>query len=213
MSMLYQDRMIERFPDAYLKSKTSNNYKLLMVVGPELDELSKLMGDMLLAIDIDKAFGKTLDKIATNVGQTRGRVNDAVLRTLIKAKIAADMSEGTIATILDVVGFIIGDEQNRSQIIEMFNDIDNPEPAAFTIVAPIDNIFISGLTLNQFISLIQKIKSAGVRIIADLQGTFEFGEISEYGPEFEFGFADEEQTVGGTLGILYEPDKEDPLPI
>lgn len=209
----FQEKVMNNLPDSYCKSKDCNNYKLFQCITPEFDLLVRQILELRKSINIDYAHGGTLDKIALNVNQARGSVNDIVLRTLMKAKIAADMSEGTIDTLLDVIGFIIGDETNKSQVEEMYNDSENPEPAAINIIVPAEGIIDAGVTLGQFVALITNIKAAGVRVYANLQGTFEFGEIAEYGPEYDTGFADIEQTTGGSLGILYDPENDEPLPI
>lgn len=211
--MSYTDKVVGWLPDSYAKGTASNNYKLFNCIMPEYDLLKETFSEMRKVLDIDYAYGGTLDKIATNVNQVRGSTSDIVLRTLIKAKIAADMSEGTIKTLLDVIGFIIGDYNNKSQIIELYDDPENPESAAFQVIAPIEGIIDAGISLGQFVQLIVNIKAAGVRVSADLQGTFEFGEIEEYGPEYDTGFSDDTQTEGGSLGVLYDPDEDDPLPI
>ena len=206
--------MVAMLPDSYMKDKGSNNYKLFQIVAPELELIAETMQEMAKSLDIDYAHGGTLDKIGLNVNQTRGMVSDKVLRTLIKAKIAADMSEGTIKTLLDVISFIINDEEGLSQIVELYNvGGAEEEPAAFRIVVPIDDIIDAGVSVQQFVQLMMHIKAAGVKIYGDLQGTFEFGEIDEYGTEFNTGFADIAQTVGGTIGMLYDPEEDGPLPI
>lgn len=211
--MAYQDKIINMLTDAYEKGIESNNYKLFNCISPELDLIAEQLNEMGLSFDIDYAKGKTLDLIASNVNQVRGSVNDVVLRVLIKVKIAADMSEGTINTLLSIVGFVLSDTEHRSRIIELYNDIDNPEPAAFQIDLPIDSIIATGVTLGQFVQLLQHVKAAGIRIVADLQGSFEFGAIDEYGPEYETGFAPEDMSSGGSLGLIYDPENDDPLPI
>ena len=209
----YQKKIIGWLPDSYAKDVGTNNYKIIQCITPELDLLKETFEEMKRSLNIEYAYGMTLDKVGRNVNQTRGTTNDTVLRTLIKAKIAADMSEGTINILLDVIGFIIGDEDQRSQIIELYNVEGAEEPAAFQVVAPIDGIMGAGVSLSQFVQLLMNVKAAGVRVTADLQGTFDFGEIADYGPEHDEGFGDIEQTVGGTLGVLYDPDSDDPLPI
>lgn len=213
--MKYQDKAIARFTDAYSKSKSSANYKLLATVMPEFDELLVAIRDVCKSIDMDFAFGQTLTNIAKNVNQERGNVNDDVLRVLMKAKIAGDMSDGTVDTLLSVVSFIFGGDEaaDQAQVFEMFNDPINPEPAAVRIIAPIDTILSVDITVNQFIQLMLRVKAGGVGIYADLLGTFEFGTEEQYGPEYETGFADDEQTVGGTLSALFEPEDSTPLPI
>jgi len=207
------DRIINGFTDAYQKGKNSNNYKLVNIIAPEFDELRGVIEHMKLYLDFDEATGKTLDKLAKNVNQLRGRVNDIILRTLIRTKIASDMSDGTINTVMKVIGFIISDNEGQVRIEELYNDSGTPEPAAFRVVAPMENVVMSGITLNQFIQILNAIKAAGVRISADLKGTFIFGTEEEYGQFYDTGFADNDQTMGGTLGMLYDPSNEDPLPI
>lgn len=208
--MTYQEKCIGMLTDAYEKGKQSNNYKLFDIVTNELDQLYKAINDVRDAIDIDLATGETLTKLAKNVNQDRGTVNDVVLRVLIKAKIAADMSEGTINTILAVNDFIFGGLGNDKASITEFPD---GEPAAFRIAAPLDAIVAANVTLNQYIQIMLRVKAGGVAIIADFQGSFEYGSIDQYGPPYDTGFANDEQTTGGTIGALYDPVNDDPLPI
>jgi len=209
----FQELIIGLLPDSYAKDIGTNTYKLFQCITPEYDLVKDTCNELRKSLDIDYAFGRTLDKLGRNVNQTRGTTSDIVLRTLIKAKIAADMSEGTIDTLLDVIGFIIGDESKGSQIIELYNEPEIGEPAAIQIISPIEGIIGAGISLSQFVQLMINIKAAGISVTADLQGSFEFGEIVEYGPEYENGFADIDQTQGGSLGVLYDPDDDDPLPI
>lgn len=210
--MSYLAEMISKLPDAYAKDPDSNNYKLFACIAPEFEEIAEMFQDVASVLDMDNAYGASLDRIAANVNQSRGQVKDTTLRTLIKAKIASDMSAGTIKTMLDVIGFIVGTGA-KVRITEMFNDADTPEAAAMGVSVPLENVIESGLTLNHFVNLLSRVRAAGVRITTDIQGTFEFGEIGEYGGEYETGFADEEQTVGGTLGALFDSDSDEPLPI
>jgi hypothetical protein len=94
--------MVGKLPDAYAKDPRSNNYKLFACIAPEFDEAAAMFADVAGAVDMDNAYGASLDRVAANVNQLRGRVNDTTLRTLVKAKIASDMSEGTVKTLLDV---------------------------------------------------------------------------------------------------------------
>ena len=205
--------MIEKLPDSYAKDTRSNNYKLFACIAPEFEEIREMLQAVSAVMDIDNAYGAALDRLAVNVNQKRGYVNDTILRTLIKAKISADLSDGTIKTLLDFIGFIIGDEDAKTQIFELFNDVVSPESAAMTIITPLENILNSGLSMEQFVMLLERMRSGGVRIVEDIQGTFEFGSIDDYGQQYETGLADDAQTIGGTLGILYDMSGGEPLPI
>ena len=209
--MTYVNKIIGHLPDSYAKDKGSNNYKLFQCIAPEFDLLQKTFEELERSLDIEYAYGQTLDKLGRNVNQTRGTTNDVTLRTLIKAKISADMSEGTINTLLDIIGFIISEGEEKSQIIELFNAVGLNEHAAIQVVSPIEGIMGAGVSLRQFVQLVSNVKAAGVRVVADLQGSFEF--VENYESDEGKGFADIEQTKGGTLGVLYDSEDDEPLPI
>lgn len=211
--MSYLDASLRRLPDSYNKDKCSNNYKLFDIISAEFDGIFTMFSDIQVNLDIDKAYGKTLDKLSSNLGQRRGQVNDSVLRTIVKAKIMSEFGTGTVNTLLDIINFILTDPNVKNQIKDMWNDPDYPEEAAFKIVSPVESVLGTGLTINQFVNLMLRVKGAGVKMLADFTGTFEFGDISEYDSEYDTGFADENQTVGGTLGAFYDPAEDTPLPI
>ena len=196
-------------PDSYAKGKESNNYKLFDCITPEIDLFVEACNQLKGMLDYNNASGKTLSLLAMNVNQARGNVNDYILKALIKAKVMGSYGKGTIPTIIKLTNFITSQSGLASSTQE---NVDG-EPALIKIFAPIDGVLNIGMTLNQFISILSSNKAAGVRLLADLQGTFELGEIEEYGPSSEFGFADDEQTTGGQVGVLYDPLDNDPLPI
>lgn len=211
--MTYLDRVISWLPDSYAKDKNSNIYKLFKCIMPEYDLIKSTCEELKKSLDISYAYGETLSRLGANLSQQRGSLRDSAYRTLILAKAAANMSNGTIRVIIDISKVIFGASAGTLRVVDMYLDAYNPEAAAFSVAAPIEGIVEAGFTLRQFAQLLTTIKACGVRVIAEFQGTFEFGDVSEYGTISEHGFADVEQTTGGTLGTLYDPEEDEPLPI
>lgn len=205
----YQESIMEMLPDSYEKGTSGNIYKLFECITPEYDLFYNTCQQLMEMLDYENASGMTLTHLAMNMNQARGNVNDYILKALVKAKIMSSFEKGTIPTIIKLTNFIT----SQSDEVSLSEENEGGEPAAFKLYTPIDGVLNIGMTLSQFVAILASNKATGVRVIADLQGTFELGEIGEYGPISEFGFADTDQTTGGQVGILYDPQEDDPLPI
>jgi hypothetical protein len=211
----FQAECIGLLPDSYAKDGGSNNYRLFACITPEYGLLMETMAAMGDALDIDKAEGAMLDAAGANVGQARGQADDGIYRALVKTRIAANMSDGTIDTMLGIMAFLLNSDDALSRVTELHgsDDPDLREAAAISVSAPMEGVLAAGVTLRQFVELMELVKPAGVRLRADLQGSFEFVGEDGYGAQHESGFADEAQETGGTLGVMADPAAEPPLPI
>lgn len=79
--------------------------------------------------------------------------------------------------------------------------------------APLDSLNSSGLSINQFLQIVESISAGGVRIAyVHLEGSFSFSSTNDLESSVE-GFADIEGTVGGTLGGVFIPAEDYKLPI
>lgn len=94
----------------YKKRPDSNNAKLLGLANAEMNELVDVFKKIEDSRDIDKAYGKTLDKAGKNVLEYRNGRTDEEYREHIKIKIIANMSQGDINTINQVAEFFLGDD-------------------------------------------------------------------------------------------------------
>jgi hypothetical protein len=85
------------------------------------------------------------------------------------------------------------------------------EHATIRMDLPIESVTATGLSLSQFASFINLVKSVGVRVEILSQGTFMFatGIEEEFDPNA--GFYDEETGTGGYFGAML--DSSNPLPI
>lgn len=203
------ERFVIRLTDAYNKQKGGNVLKMAELTTHfkqvELDAAERIFNWR----DIDNAEGKVLDAIGRNYAQVRGGLGDEMYRIIIKAKIMRMRSNGTIDNILDLIAFILQIPYEEIDIKELYNETG--EPAAAHVDIPAAAISKTGLTVRQFGTLIDMSAGAGVRITSMFEGTFAFssGSVSEYSDE---GFADLEQTTGGTLGFAYDPAQHQEIP-
>lgn len=96
----------ERLPERFRKE---NNLKLYYVLYGGFDEVFAALDEIRMSRDLDKAYGKTLDKIGANVGQFRLDEDDDLYRQLIKVRIIANLSLGNIPTINKVLSVLTKD--------------------------------------------------------------------------------------------------------
>lgn len=206
---------MKRFADYFSKHPTSNLSKLISIFSDELIELQETNKRILLWRDIDKAHGNALDLIGENVIQDRGVATDEVYRILLKSKMARNLSDGTINMIIQIISIALSTEPSTIKIVEKWNDIDDPEPAAIKLIElPLTKINEAGLDPMNFIRIVQRTVAAGVKVgVIELTGTFEFGdELNAI--ENMNGFGDiNDESIGGYLGAVYTPSIDQELPI
>lgn len=205
--------LFRKLTDAYTKNPNSNIGKLLVIVSDQLDDVRNTLDRVEQWRDIDKAKGTTLDLIGENVGQTRGLATDEIMRILIRARVARNLSDGTFNGIISALAVTLNTTPDKIKIKELYDDIDDPEPAAIAITGlPLDVLNQSGLSATQFGKITQRVMPGGVRVaVIELAGTFSFasGTTNESSPE---GFANVDGTTGGTLsGLLVNDDTELPI--
>ncbi|PDO11566.1 MAG: hypothetical protein BLM47_00040 [Candidatus Reconcilbacillus cellulovorans] len=212
--MITVQDMLRRLTDVFRKDPDSNIGKLMAIFAEQLQKLEQTVQRVEEWRDIDKAEGTTLDRIGENVGQPRGVATDEIYRILIKSKIARNLSKGDINTIITVLATALNTDPSEIRIVEMYNDPIAPEPATISIIQlPLKRINEVGMDPTQFARIVQRTVAAGVRVgVIELVGTFEYGSIGDP-PDPERGFADINQTFGGTLGAAYSPGNVPDLPI
>ena len=84
------DKYINLLPDSFLKTRDSNNYKILSLNADLLSELKSDINAVNESLDIFLATGKTLDLYGKIYGQLRGQLNDTKYRYMILFRIATN---------------------------------------------------------------------------------------------------------------------------
>lgn len=207
--------IVSRFSDYFNKQPDSNISKLMRIFSDELQSLHQTVNRVGDWRDIDSAEGSALDDIGTNINQARGVATDEVYRILLKSKIARNLSDGSINTIIRVLSVALSVPQKEIKIQEKWNDPLDPEPAAIKLIElPLKRINEAGLDPLNFVRIVQKTVAAGVKVGAiELSGTFEFGDISN-SIDYSKGLGDvNDENIGGYLGAAYTPGTDNELPI
>ncbi|MGM0806532.1 MAG: hypothetical protein ACQET8_17460 [Bacillota bacterium] len=205
--------MIQRLTDIFTKREDSNIGKLILIISTQIDSLNETFLKIESWRDIDQAEGTTLDLEGSNVGQKRGQVSDEIMRVLIKARIARNNSDGTINKMIDALARSLNTTPDKVKIKALY---DQGEPAAIMIEdVPIDALNAVGMTAGQFGLIAQQIVGAGIRVASiDLSGTFSFSSAAGVlETDVEFGFAPLDQSTGGSLGSVFDPNQSVNLPI
>lgn len=206
---------MQRFADYFAKHPNSNLSKLVSIFSDELVELQETNKTILEWRDIDKARGKALDLIGENVNQNRGVATDEVYRILLKSKIARNLSDGTVNTLIQVISIALSTDPSTIKIVEKWNDELEPEPAAIKLIElPLVKINEAGLDPANFVRIVQQTVAAGVKVgVIELSGTFEFGDTTNSIDNLK-GFGDvNDHTIGGYLGAAFTPASDHALPI
>lgn len=205
--------IMEKFSH-YFK-REGNLHKLMQIFSDELIILKKSIDRVEEWRDIDQAEGQTLDDIGSNVNQSRGQATDPVYRILLKSKIARNLSDGTINTIIQVLSTALSIDKKELTIVEKWYDPDDPEPAAIKVIElPLERLNESGLDPANFVRIIKQTVAGGISVgTVELSGTFEFGDESNAIVPIH-GFGDvNDATIGGYLGAVYTPSNDVQLPI
>lgn len=208
------NQLAKLLPDVFKKDEASNIGKLLLIFEDQIELVKSLLNKTASWRDIEKARGSTLDELGANVGQFRGKAPDEVYQVLIRGKVARNCSDGTINKMLHALATSLNCPPSEIQIVAANETDDEKEVAAIIIKkAPLAYLNKSGLSIAQFLQIAESISSGGVRMAyVNLEGTFSFASGIEIEPSDE-GFADNDETTGGTLGGVFMPEDDYKLPL
>jgi hypothetical protein len=208
------DDSLERLPHTYEKRKDPappyqwKLWRFLSIFTREIDQLKQAKEDLRIIRDIDQATGMTLDRIGTNVQQSRGKTEDSVYKTLIKTKIARNINQGDVNNLIEVIAVSMGCKQSEVEVIEKWT-LSTPEPAGLVIKPPIQALLNIGLTPAQFTPLMGRMTAGGVSVDGLYRGSFRFSTTYNqpvYNSDKGFN--------NGTLGAFYSPQNGgDELPL
>lgn len=192
-----REKLAKNLPDAYRKTDESNNAKILEIEKDAQDRTREAIHAIYESLDINKAYGKTLDLYGEMIGQDRGVATDEQLLVLIKNRIARNFSNADHNSIVNALCMTFGCDPADVLLTE------SDEPCKVKLEGiPIKSLVESNIDIDTAIQIVFGLIPVGVYVeAADFSGTFEFsGTELEYNEEA--GFGDEEQTIGGFLGYV-----------
>ena len=210
--------ILELFPSAYSKDPSNEFGKVLNLILAPLFDLENEIENVEEVSGINGAYGEHLDKHGENVEQLRGGSNDDLFKLLIRSKIRSNLSAGDVNSLLGYIAAVLQIPIDDVSVIEPDWNADSYEAASFEIRVPYNTLSNLLVTIKQFIDTINKLTAAGVRVALFGDGTFVFASqkgTSDYTPELDSddsdgfgGFSDLNQSTGGSLGAVYDPEKQ-----
>lgn len=207
--------IVSYFSDHFERGKRKGGtiYNLVSLFADELALIKETNTLMLEWRDIDRARGQTLDLIGSNINQPRGKATDEVYRILLKSKIARNLSDGTVDTIIQVVATALNADLEEIKIKEAWETNPDALPAIELMELPLSRLLETGMDPLNFVRIVQKTVASGVKVEqVALEGTFELGTTA-LEQSADKGLSDITMTTGGTLGAIYSTDVIDELPI
>ena len=206
-------RNVKELSDAWKKTQDSNNAKMLGLNETSVNKLLEVFKQVDDCLDIYKSTGKTLDYYGAAVGQPRGNLADDKYRLLIITRIAVNVSGCDYQTVVDNIKRLLNCEYSDFELTELYDE-EEPKPATVSITKmPYTILDKAGFSSEEIYQVIKLLLPIGVGLeFRALEGTFEFCSIEDYELVMpEKGFADEEQTFGGTWGMVIGQDSELPI--
>lgn len=193
-----RDKPVKNLPDAYYKAATSNNAKLLDIEHDAVGALRSAANAIYDSLDINKAYGKTLDMYGAMFGQLRGKATDEQFRILIKNRIIRNFCNADYNSLVNAICATFDCGLSEIRLTEM------DEPCKLRLEGlPISKLTESNIDVNTAVQIVQGLMPAGVLLEAiDFTGTFEFAGGTELVYDEASGFADDDQTIGGYLGLM-----------
>lgn len=150
--------LFDLLPERYRKPTTE---KVYYAIFDDRAKIRQALWEVEQSRDIDKAYGKTLDKFGENVGQFRLDEDDDLYRQLIKVRIIANLSLGNIPTINKVLSVLTKDVYLGLKEVWDKEEYRN-EPSKIVIEL--------GSSAKKFpFEIVEAIKSAGVRVLAEIE--------------------------------------------
>lgn len=150
--------LFDLLPERYRKPTTE---KVYYAIFDDRAKMRQAIWEVEQSRDIDKAYGKTLDKFGENVGQFRLDEDDDLYRQLIKVRIIANLSLGNIPTINKVLSVLTKDVYLGLKEVWDKEEYRN-EPSKIVIEL--------GSSAKKFpFEIVEVIKSAGVRVLAEIE--------------------------------------------
>lgn len=202
--------LVNKLPDTFRKDSDSNNYKLLNIHESSLLAVKQDINDISDSLDIEKAYGKTLDYYGDLYNQKRGNLDDSKYRSLLKARINNLLIDGTYTGVIDAICAIFS--CNPSDL-EIRDKTDN-NLTVQVIGLPIESIIKSGFSSEQAIQIIKMLLPVCISVSSDtvFEGSLELA--AEEGQiDNDKGLASDDLTIGGTLSLIIADNNDIVLPI
>ena len=169
---------------------------------------------MLDSLDLNQAYGNTLDLYGDMLGQRRGLLNDEQYRYMILARIGRNVVQGDYNSVMSTLILMFGSQAGDITLDDL-EVVEGERPCVVRLTKfPVYVLINAGFSSRQAVAMIESLLPVCVTLSADnFEGTFEFADTADVYDE-QAGFGNIGQTIGGYLGLyLGDDDKIPVLPI
>lgn len=151
--------------------------RLLNTLSEEFEEIHTARDEAMLASYVDTAVGEQLDKIGSFVQLPRKHdETDSHYRGRLKVQLRVLLGGGSIEDIKETAAILL---QTQPREITITEDPDT-EPARFDIEFKTEYLRNSTVTVNEFVSFLDEVRAAGVRIFGTVKGGFEYRSVDDF---------------------------------
>lgn len=201
--MSFFKELIWYLPSVFTKKENSNIGKIIKLIADNYNTFKDNLELQLKWKDISQAQGSALDEIGKMVGLPRGTYDDEKYRVRIKTRIAQNISDGTINSVIEALAATL-EIDTKDIVIKVIYDI---APATIRIEKiPVESLNKAGVTQEELIKIVKSIVASGIDVESlQLVGSFRFSnnqnanEINE-----NTGFFNEQTGKGGTFGDILD---------
>lgn len=200
--MSFFKELLWYLPSVFTKKEDSNIGKILKLIANNYNAFKENLELQLKWKDISQAQGTGLDEIGKMVGLPRGTYDDEKYRVRIKTRIAQNLSDGTINSVIEALAATLDIDVRDIGITT-----DENKPATIRISRiPAESLNKAGVTKDELIEIVKLIVASGIDVESlELVGTFRFSNntnANEMNPKT--GFYNEDTGEGGTFGDVLD---------
>lgn len=177
----HADQAVNRLP-GWLRGKPKLEAVVRAFMRP-IQEIEDAYIALILMKAIDTAEGVWLDKIGKLVGQDRGSLTDTIYRRYLRARIAANRSNGLIEDVIRVVRLILDDASVRVQVRNL---------GGCEIIVELEDVAVADDVADVVLSFMPDTVAAGIgaRVVhaseSDIDYTYRLG-VTAYGGAVSVG--------------------------
>lgn len=185
-----------KLPQSYRQDVESNNYKMLQLIRLAVEDLAIHIEDVESCLDINNAYGETLDLYGKMYNEFRENRNDEEYRLVIKAAMEKGRCSCDCNSIIKILAQIFGCQTEEILL---------SEKSSFSVEIrrlPFELFKQNNISAQLAVEIVQSFFPICVTADEDvLHGTFEFSDNANDYDE-SAGFGNVEQSIGGCFGLI-----------
>lgn len=196
------EELVKMLPDAYKKDNNSNNLKMFKLLDDHIEEIILTQNRIREYHSLELAKGKALDMFGENLGVERKGLSDEVYKVILKAKTIKNQGTGSFNNTTELIAYALNTDIKNIRLSE---DYETGGRSGYITInnLPLTILNNIGMSIQEYEDMLKGVIPIGLGLsVTNLEGTFAFafGDGTVMETDSNTGFANDEQTIGGTLG-------------